>query len=75
MPIRRLATPAAYSPEQIERLVGAHTSACAALGVEQADTVHAEAVARKILECAAKGEFDSDRLRDYAVHALRTSSS
>jgi len=75
MPIRRLATPAAYSPEQIEVLVGAHASACAALGVEQADTIHAEAVALKILERAAQGECDGDRLCAYAVHALRTRGS
>jgi hypothetical protein len=72
MPIRRLATPAAYSPEQIDSLVSAHKSACATLGVEQADTMYAEAVALKILECAANGEFDSDRLCDCAVQALRT---
>lgn len=75
MPIRRLATPAAYSPEQIAILTGAHKAACTALGVEQADTVYSEAVARKILECAATGEFDSSRLCDYAVRALRTSGS
>lgn len=75
MPIRRLATPAAYSPEQIEALVSAQNSACAALGVEQGDTLHAEAVALKILECAAQGEFDSGRLCDYAVRALRTRGS
>ena len=75
MPIRRLATPSAYSPEQITILIGAHKAACAALGAEQADTVYAEAVALKILECAAKLDFDSDRIRDYAVHALRTSRS
>ena len=75
MPIRRLATPAAYSPEQITALIGAHKAACAALGVEPSDTVYAEAVALKILECAVKGEFDSNRLCDYAVRALQADGS
>jgi hypothetical protein len=74
MPIRRLATPAAYSPEQIAIPIGAHKAACTALGAEPADTIYSEAVARKILECAAKGEFESDRLCAYAVRALRNGS-
>ena len=75
MPIRRLATPAAYSPEQIVILIDAHRAACAALAVEPADTMYSEAVALKILECAATGDFNSDRLCDYAVRALRTRGS
>ena len=71
MAIRKLATPTAYSPEQVAILISAHDAACAALGVAPAQSVNAEAVARKILECAAKGEFDPDRLRDYAVRTLR----
>jgi len=74
MPIRRLAGPSAYSPEQITILISAHEAACAALGVMPANSVNAEAVALKILEYAAEGEFDPDRLCDYAVHALRTST-
>ena len=72
MPIRKLAAHAAYSPEQITILVSAHQAACAALGVEPADAVYVEAVARKILEHTAQGEFDPDRLRDHAVRAFRT---
>jgi hypothetical protein len=71
MPIRRLAISAAYSPEQITMLISAHEGACAALGISFAQSARAEAVALKVLECAAKGEFDPDRLRDYAIHALR----
>ena len=71
MAIRELATYAAYSPEQIAILISAYGAACAALGVSQTESVKAEAVALKILEHAAKGEFDPDRLCDYAVHALR----
>jgi hypothetical protein len=63
--------PAGYSPEQITILISAHEAACAVLGVRQTESVKAEAVALQILEHAAKGEFDPDRLRDYAVHALR----
>jgi hypothetical protein len=73
MSIRKLAGPSAYSPEQIEVLISAHEAACAALGVAPANSVRAESVALKVLEYAAKGEFDPDRLCDYAVHALRTS--
>ena len=71
MRIRKYATYAAYSPEQIAILVSAHEGACAALGVEPANSATAEAVALKILECAAKGEFNPDSLCDDAVRALR----
>jgi hypothetical protein len=71
MPIRKLAKSAAYSPEQVIILTSAHEDACATLGVTIAASADAEVVALKILECAAQGEFDPDRLRDYAVHALR----
>ena len=72
MPIRSLAISAAYSPEQITALISAHEGACAALGVGFAQSARAETVARKVLECAAGGEFDPDQLRDYAIHALRS---
>ena len=71
MPIRKLAGPSVYSPEQITLLISAHKAACGALGVEETDAVYIEAVALKILECAAQGELDPDRLCNYAVHALR----
>jgi hypothetical protein len=74
MPIRKFA-PAAYSPEQIATLTNAHKAACAALGVEQADVIYAEAIARKILEHAASDEWDPGRLCDYAVDALRARTS
>jgi hypothetical protein len=67
MPIRKFTTPSAYSPEQITILISAYKAACTALGVEETDIVYAEAVALKILERAEKGEFDPDRLCDYAV--------
>jgi hypothetical protein len=71
MPIRKLAATAAYSPDQVMILVSACEAACAALGINRADRSAAEAVASKILEYAAKGEFDPDRLKDYTIHALR----
>jgi hypothetical protein len=75
MPLRRHATPTGYSPEQIAILVSAHEAACAAPGVEQVNSANGEAIALKVLELAAKGEFDLGRLRDYAVHALRTNGN
>jgi hypothetical protein len=75
MPIRRLAATAAYSPEQVAILGRAFEAACVALGVNREDRSAAEAVATQILEYAAKGEFDPDRLKDYAVHALRGDDS
>ena len=71
MPIRKLANSAVYSPEQITVLISAQEAACAALGVAIAASQEAEAIALKILEHAAQGEFDPDRLRDHAVQALR----
>jgi hypothetical protein len=71
MPIRKLANPAAYSPEQITVLIKAHEAACAALGVTSAASGDAEAIALKILEHAAQGELDPKRLCDHAVQALR----
>jgi hypothetical protein len=71
MPIRKLAKSATYSPEQITVLISAHEAACAALGVTLSGSQDAEAIALKILEHAAQGELDPDRLRDHAVQALR----
>lgn len=71
MPIRKLATSATYSPEQVTVLIGAHEAACMALGITPASSREAEAVALKILELAARGELDPARLRDHAVQALR----
>ena len=73
MPIRKLAASAAYSPEQVTMLGKAYEAACVALGIDGGDRPAAEAVATTILQFAAKGELDPDRLRDYAVHALRLS--
>lgn len=75
MPIRILATSAAYSPEQVTILISAYEAACADLGVLSEDRTAAEAVAAKILECAARGEFDPDHLRDYAVRKLKEGGS
>jgi hypothetical protein len=71
MPIRKLAAPAAYTPEELVHLTAAFDAACQVLGVSRTQTVEAERVAMKILQCAQLGERDPDRLRDYAVHALR----
>jgi hypothetical protein len=71
MPIRKLATTAAYSPDQVTILVSACEAARVALGIDREDRSAAEAVATKILEYAAKGEFDPDRLKNHAIHALR----
>ena len=71
MPIRKLAAAAAYTPEQLTCVIDAYESACHALGVTRHDAAAAEGIAVKVLEYAATGEFDPERLRDYVVHALR----
>ena len=71
MPIRKLAGVTAYTPEQLTCMIEAYEAACDVLGVARTESAAAEAVAVKILEFARSGEFDRDRLRDYAVHALR----
>ena len=71
MPIRKLAAAAAYTPEQLTCVIDAYESACDVLRVARDDPAAAEPVALKVLEYAATGEFDPERLRDYAVHALR----
>jgi hypothetical protein len=71
MPIHKLTANAAYSPEQVAMLGKAYEAACAALAINKADRSAAEAVATAILQHAAKGEFDPERLRDYTVHALK----
>ena len=70
MPINRLLRSTAFGPEEIHEIECAYEGALSALGlVDRTDPV-TELVARTIIDCAAAGEMDCDKLRDCAIAAI-----
>jgi hypothetical protein len=49
----------------------AHAEICRTLGVSDRDRAQADAVAKKVIEFAQRGERDPVRLRDSVLQALR----
>ena len=70
MPIKALLRESAFSPEQISEMAAAFEDALSALNlVDRTDPI-AELIAKVIIECATKGEFDRVKLRDCAIVAV-----
>jgi hypothetical protein len=72
MAVYRLFKNKAFEPEIIATMTAAYTQACQALGVSDRDRVRADAVAKKVIEFAQRGERDPARLRDHVLRALRS---
>jgi len=60
----------AFEPETIATLTSAYADVCRALGVRDRDEQQANAVAKKIIEFAQRGERDPVRLRESVLRAL-----
>jgi hypothetical protein len=70
MPIKALLRDSAFNPEQISELAAAFEDALAALNlVDRTDPI-TELIAKVIIDCATKGEFDRVKLRDCAIAAV-----
>jgi hypothetical protein len=72
VPIRRLLEHNdAFSPEDVQVLLGAFDDTLRALNLTDRERPLTMMVAKLIIEFAKKGERDPDRLRDLVLKALR----
>jgi hypothetical protein len=72
MAVYRLFKNKAFEPEIIATMTAAYTDVCQALGVSDRDRPRADAVAKKVIEFAQRGERDRVRLREHVLQALRS---
>ena len=73
MPIRRLLEHNdAFSPEDVQVLLGAFDDTVRALNLTDRERPLTMMVAKLIIEFAKEGERDPDRLRDLVVKSLRS---
>ncbi len=71
MAVYRLFKNKAFEPEIIATMTAAYTQVCQALGVSDRDRLQADAVAKKVIEFAQRGERDPARLREHVLQALQ----
>ena len=71
MAVYRLFKNKAFEPEIIATMTVAYTEVCQVLGVSDRDRLRADAVAKKVIEFAQRGERDPARLREHVLHALQ----
>jgi len=62
----------AFEPEAITSMTRAYGEVCHALGLSERNNREADAVARKVIEFAQRGERDPARLRESVLQALRS---
>jgi hypothetical protein len=60
----------AFEPEAIANMTSAYTDVCRTLGLRDRDHPETNAVAKKIIEFAQRGERDPIRLRQFVLQAL-----
>jgi hypothetical protein len=76
MPLtRNLVKEVIFDPEAIEPMVTAYKAACQSLQLVDRDTLLTQIVARKVVEIAATGERDHERLCDQVLLALTVRAS
>lgn len=73
MTVYRLFRNKPFEPEAIETLTSAYADVCRELGLRDHDQSQADAVARKIIEFAQRGERDPVRLRQSVLQAFQRS--
>lgn len=71
MTVYRLFKNKAFEPEAITVMSSAYDDVCRALGLSDRDHPQNDAVAKKVIEFAQRGERDPMRLRDHVLQALR----
>jgi hypothetical protein len=71
MAVYRLFRNKAFEPETIEVMTSAYADVCRALGLQDDDQSQTDAVAKKIIEFAQRGERDPVRLRQSVLQALQ----
>ena len=70
MAVYRLFRNKAFEPETIATMTSAYADVCRALGVDD-DRPEADAVAKKVIEFAQRGERDPVRLRNHVLQAFQ----
>ncbi len=60
-----------FGPEAIATMTSAYADVCRTLGVPDRDHLRADAVAKKVIEFAQRGERDPIRLRESVLQALQ----
>jgi len=71
MAVYRLFKNKPFGPEAIATMTSAYADVCRTLGVRDRDHREANAVAKKIIEFAQRGERDPIRLREHVLQALQ----
>jgi hypothetical protein len=72
MAVYRLFRNKAFEPEAVTMMTGVYDGVCEALQLNSDDALEADAVAKKVIEFAQRGERDPARLRDSVLEALRS---
>jgi hypothetical protein len=62
---------AAFEPKHIEAMGQAFAAVCSGLGLTKRDDPLRDLVARKVIECAQRGEYDPERLARIVLSALQ----
>jgi hypothetical protein len=63
---------ASFEPEVISAITAAYHAALRELGLSESDDAATRMVAKKVIELAARGERDPERLKIATLAALRT---
>jgi hypothetical protein len=71
MPIYRLLRDTAYRPEHIAIMTAAFEDVCRELQLAEREDPLRDLVAKTIIQCAEKDDFDPIHLRDCAREALK----
>jgi hypothetical protein len=71
MPIYRLLENSAFGPERITAMTAAFEAVCDELGLTKRDDPLRDTVAKAIIDCAKRGDFDPVQLRECAREALK----
>jgi hypothetical protein len=71
MAVYRLFKNRAFEPEAIATMTNAYADVCRTLGLRAGDLPQTDAVAKKVIEFAQRGERDPGRLRECVLQALQ----
>ena len=71
MTVYRLFKDRAFEPEAISTMTSAYADVCRVLGLSDHDRHGTNAVAKKVIEFAQRGERDPIRLRESVLQAMR----
>ena len=71
MPIYDILKGAAFEPKHIEAMGQAFDAVCSGLGLTKRDDPLRDLVARKVIECAQRGECNPERLARIVLSALQ----